>query len=61
MLKVNKIYTIQPLEVEIENIILFQDERVKILMVNLATIKFLRYKTNEILEVPTRALEIVVD
>lgn len=61
MLKANNIYTIQPLEVRIENIRLFQDEKIKILMVTLSKVRFLRYKTNEILEVPTKALEIAVD
>ncbi|WP_177161562.1 hypothetical protein [uncultured Fusobacterium sp.] len=60
MLK-KKIYTIQPLEVTIENIKLLQDEKIKVLEISLNTVKFLRCKTKEILEVPTRALEMVVD
>lgn len=61
MLKLNKIYVIQPLEVEIGNIILFQDEKIKVLEVTLNKVKFLRCKNNEILEVPSKALEIAVD
>ena len=44
MLKLNKIYVIRPLEVEIGNIILFQDEKIKILEITLNKVKFLRCK-----------------
>lgn len=60
MIEKNKVYVIQPISVSIENIILYQDEKIKILEVKNNTVKFLRIITNEILEVPTLALKTII-
>ena len=60
-MKINQIYTIQPITLEIDKIILYQDEQVKILEIKNGNVKFLRLRTNEILEVPKMALEIAID
>lgn len=56
----DKIYTIQPISADIENITLYQDEKIKILEVKIDTVKFLRINTNEILEIPTLALKLII-
>ncbi|MSS61455.1 hypothetical protein [Fusobacterium sp. FSA-380-WT-2B] len=60
-MKINQVYTIQPITLEIDEITLYQDEQVKILDVKNGNVKFLRLKTNEILEVSKMALEIAID
>ena len=60
-MKINQIYTIQPITLEIDEVTLYQDEQVKILDVKNGNVKFLRLRTNEILEVPKMALEIAID
>ena len=60
-MKINQVYTIQPITLEIDEITLYQDEQVKILDVKNGNVKFLRLRTNEILEVPKMALEIAID
>lgn len=60
-MKIKQVYTIQPITLEIDEITLYQDEQVKILDVKNGNVKFLRLKTNEILEVPKMALEIAID
>lgn len=59
-MKINEIYSIQPLSVAIETITLYQDEKIKILEMKNEKVKFLRLKTNEILEVPKMAIKIAI-
>ena len=60
MIEKNKIYTIQPISTNIENITLYQDEQIKILEVKINTVKFLRINTNEILELPIFAIKTII-
>lgn len=60
MIEKNKVYTIQPISSNIENITLYQDEQIKILEVKINTVKFLRINTNEILELPTLAIKTII-
>lgn len=60
MLKENQDYIIQPLTVTIGNIVFKQDEIIKVLELSPSTVKLLRYRTEEIVTVDKRAIEIVV-
>ncbi|WP_349764107.1 hypothetical protein [Fusobacterium sp. SYSU M8D902] len=57
----NKIYTIQPISVEIEGIIFYQDEKIKVLEVKVDKTKLLRINTSEILEMPTIAIKTIIE